>query len=156
MIAIPEDTVTPEDLAEWYKTKQQLDAIKAKEGLLRSRIFKFYFPTPKEGTNKCELKDGTGAEIKGTSVINRNVDPAALDALTRAQTEAREAFKANPATPPNIPFLPLQDLIKWKPEVAITEYRKLTDEEQLYFDQCLIIKPGSPQLEIVIPKRAKS
>jgi hypothetical protein len=54
-----------------------------------------------------------------------------------------------------MPTLHIDKLVKWKPEVAITEYRKLTEEERNRFDQCLVIKPGSPSLEIVIPKRAK-
>ena len=35
----------------------------------------------------------------------------------------------------------------------IKEYRELTAEQTQLFDQCLIVKPGSPALEIVLPKK---
>lgn len=142
---IPDNQVTAADLAEWYRLQSELARIKAAEALLRSKIFKHFFPAPKEGTNNYELSDGTGAVLKGTYVINRDVDPGALDARRKLQNE--EGFNGTK--------LKLDNLIKWKPEVKIAEYRKLTDEERLQFDQCLIIKPGSPQMKIEIPKRAK-
>ncbi len=146
MTEIPEDVVTPQDLAEWYRVQEQLSKLKSAEALMRSRIFKFFFKNPKEGTNKVPLNDGTGAEIKATHVINRSVDIGSLDALKATMgTEGS-----------NLPKLNLDELIKWKPEVSISAYRQLTDEERNAFDQCLIIKPGSPQLEVSIPKRAKA
>jgi hypothetical protein len=146
MVSIPDDVVTAADLAEWYQLKAELGRIKSKEALLRSRIFKFYFPVPTEGTNSADINDGTGAVVKGTHVINRSVDIGALDALKEQQkVEGSNAPKIN-----------LDELVKWKPEVSISAYRELTEEEQHFFDQCLIIKPGSPQLEITIPKRAKA
>ena len=146
MADIPDNTVTPADLAEWYRLQTELAKLKSAEALLRGKIFKHYFPAPKEGTNKVPLNDGTGAELKGQHVINRSVDIGSLDAL-----KAGIAAEGS-----NLPKLNLDDLIKWKPEVVISKYRELTEEERLTFDQCLIIKPGSPQLEIAIPKRAKT
>lgn len=146
MSDIPIDVVTPEELAEWYRTKEELGKLKSKEALLRSRIFKFYFPDPAEGTNSRELGDGTGAVVKGTYVINRSVDQGALDALREAQKVAdSNAYAIN-----------LDVLVVWKPELKISEYRTLTDEERNWFDQALVIKPGSPQVEVVIPKRPKA
>lgn len=112
---------------------------------LGKKIFKFYFPNPKEGTNKADLKDGTGAQLKAVHVIGRTVELGSLDAL-------RSAIRTEGS---NLPKLPIADLIKYKPELVIGEYRKLTEEERCIFDQCLIIKPGSPQLEITIPKTRK-
>lgn len=151
--AIPENTVTVADLAEWYRLHEELGRIKSAEALLRGRIFKHFFPAPKEGTNNAPLQDGTGAVLKGQHVINRSVDQGALDALRKAQSEAIERAKADGSGAPNIPLLKLDELVKYKPEVSITKYRELTEEERHHFDQCLVIKPGSPQLEIVIPKR---
>lgn len=153
--AIPENVVTQADLAEWYRLKEELGRIKSAEALLRGKIFKSYFPTPKEGTNKVLLNDGTGAELKGTHVINRKVDEGTLDAMRKSQREAEQAL-AEDGVVPNIPMLKFDTLVKWKPEVSISAYRELTAEEQLYFDQCLIITPGSPQVEITIPKKEKA
>lgn len=148
MVNLTEEiAVTAEDLATWFKLKQQLAEVKGAEAMLRSRIFHHFFPTPTEGSkdNKCPLNDGTGAVLQADYVINRSVDQAQLEGL-------REAMFAEGS---NLPQLHLDQLIKWKPEVSITEYRKLTDEERNVFDRALIIKPGSPQLEIKIPKSAK-
>lgn len=145
MVDISEQVaVTAEDLATWFKKKAQLAKLKGEEAMLRSRIFKFYFPNPTEGAkdNKVPLNDGTGAILQADHVINRTVDEQQLEAL-------REAMFAEGS---NLPKLDLTKLIKWKPELSITEYRKLTPEERHVMDQALIIKPGSPQMEIKIPK----
>lgn len=145
MAEIP--TVTAEDLALWYRIHAELGKLKAQEGLLRRRIFDAYFPKPAEGTNSVDLNDGTGAVLKGTHKIQRDVDQGAYEAYRTEQQ--REGS--------NLVQLPMiENLVKWKPEVVLSEYRKLTDEERMAFDQCLIIKPGSPSLEIVIPKRVKT
>jgi len=146
MVDIQEEVaVTPEDLKTWYALKQELDRVKSAEAMLRSRIFKHYFPTPTEGTkdNKVPLNDGTGAIIQGDYVVNRNVDEAQLDGLRAAMF----------AEGSNLPQLDLTKLIRWKPELAKSEYNKLSDEERQVFDRCLVIKPGMPGLEIKIPKR---
>lgn len=152
--AIPEDEVTAEDLKQWYLLHEQLGKLKSAEALLRGRIFKGMVKDPKEGTNTVPLNDGTGAVLKAQHVINRTVDVGTLDALKKAQAEAITTAAIDPSKAPNVPKLPFDELIKWKPELSITKYKELTAEERLYFDQCLVIKPGSPQLEIVIPKRA--
>lgn len=145
MVEVP--TVTAADLETWYRLQQELGKLKTQEALLRRRIFDAYFPTPAEGVNKVELNDGTGAELKGTHKIQRDVDQGAYDAYRTDQKKEGS----------NLVQLPMiDDLVKWKPEVVLSEYRKLTDEERMAFDQCLIIKPGSPSLEISIPKRAKA
>lgn len=138
MTEIPTNEVTSTDLAEWYKMQQKLAKLKSAEALLRNKIFKGLFLAPTEGTNKHQLNDGTGAVLKATHVINRSVDEGALDALKEELRNKK---------------IKTADLIRYKPELVISEYRKLTDEEQKLFDRVLIVKPGTPQMEIVIPKR---
>lgn len=146
MVDIPEDKVTTADLAEWYQLKAELGKLKSKEALLRGRIVRAFFPNPVEGTNNHDMNDGTGAVMKLGYTIDRKVDMGALDALRAAQ-----AVEGS-----NVPKVNLDELIKFKPELVISKYRELTAEEQNFVDQALIIKPGSPQLEIVIPKRVKA
>lgn len=142
MALIPERNVTVEHLKEWYVLKQQLDELKNKEIVLRQFIFNGLFTKPEEGINKYEVQDGTGAVVKGTHVINRKVEEDKLEELEKSLQ-----------TSDNIPQLDLDKLIRWKPEVVIKEYRTLTDEQRNLLDQALVIKPGMPSLEIVIPKR---
>jgi len=145
MVDISEEVaVTPQDLVTWFKKKAQLAKLKGEEAMLRSRIFKHYFPNPTEGSkeNKVPLNDGTGAILQADHVINRTVDEQQLEGL-------KEAMFAEGS---NLPQLDLTKLIRWKPELNKAEYNKLTADEKLVFDRCLIIKPGSPQMEIKIPK----
>lgn len=139
MTAIPANAVTQEDLNQWSELQRQLGALKSAEMLLRIKIFKGLFPAPVEGTNSIPLGD-EGWVIKAKYPINRKPDVALLTA--RAQ-ELRDAG------------IVLEDVIRTVPELATGEYRKLTDEQRNLLDQVMEVKPGSPALEIVLPKRAK-
>lgn len=133
--------VTQADLITWFKMQEELSKLKVAESLLRKRIFAHYFTNPTEGVNNHPLDDGY--VLKGGHVINRKVVEADLEAL-------QAAMKAEGA---NLPKLPINKLVKWKPELVKSEYNKLSDEDKLVFDRALEIKPGSPTLDIVKPKR---
>jgi hypothetical protein len=144
MVEVPENEITIEHLMQWYKMQEDLAKLKSAEALLRARIFKKYFPTPVEGTNDFSLDDGY--VLKAKYSIDRKVDEATLTTLTP------DLRKLN---------IPLDALIKYKPELSVKAYRTLegdsSDEGKKrlnLFDQCLIIKPaGTQQLEIVLPKK---
>lgn len=140
MTAIPANAVTQADLDSWNQMQTQLAALKSAEMLLRIKIFKGLFPNPVEGTNSVPL--GTeGWVIKAKYQITRKPDVALLTA------KAAELRKAG---------IVLEDVIRTIPELAVGEYRELTDDQRHLLDQVLEIKPGSPSLEIVLPKRAKA
>lgn len=141
--------VTPAELSKWYLLKKQLAEVKTAESLMRSRIAKFFFPAPDEGTNTHPLKDGTGANLKMVHTIDRKVDEGELEAL-KAALAAAETEEGS-----NLKGLELDfdKLIVWKPELKIAEYRKLSEAQQAVFDRVLVVKPGMAQLDIVIPKR---
>lgn len=140
MTAIPANAVTQADLDSWNQMQTQLAALKSAEMLLRIKIFKGLFPNPVEGTNSVPL--GTeGWVIRAKYPITRKPDVALLTA------KAAELRKAG---------IVLEDVIRTIPELAVGEYRELTDDQRHLLDQVLEIKPGSPSLEIVLPKRAKA
>lgn len=143
--------VTPAELAKWFLLKKQLAEVKAAESLMRSRIAKFFFPTPEEGTNNHPLKDGTGAVLKLVHSIDRKVDEAELEALKAALADA----ETNPESNLRGMEFDFDKLIVWKPELKTAEYRKLSEAEVQVFDRVLTVKPGSPQVDIKIPARAK-
>lgn len=146
MVAIPENTCTLNDLFEWYRIQDELKRLKAQESILRVKLFKHHFKNPKEGTNDLPLGPllvaagipDDGRVLKGGHVINRSVDEAALTVLLPTFAEKQ---------------IPVEKLIKRKPELVIGEYRKLTKEEQQLFDQALSVKPGTPSLEVVLPAK---
>lgn len=144
-----ETAVTPAELSKWYLLKKQLSEVKTAEALMRSRIAKFFFPTPDEGTNTHPLKDGTGANLKMVHTIDRKVDEGELEALREALAKAEE----DPTSNLHGMEFDFSKLIVWKPELKLAEYRKLTDAQRDVFDRILVVKPGMPQLDITIPKR---
>lgn len=133
---LPEMQATQQDLEEWFKLKKKLDDLKFKESSLRRKIFGTYFPDPKEGTNTFKMPDGF--HLKAVHPINRKVDEAALQVL-RGKFEERGIIVDN--------------VLRWKPEVATREYKALSEKDRKFFDQCLVITDGSPQLSIVKPKK---
>lgn len=139
MVELPEQEVTLEDLGTWYKMKEELDKLKTNELLLRRRLFRHYFPSPKEGTNTEKLPDGY--QLKGTHKIDRKVDEAALATLTATMQEQG---------------IRVDELFVYKPSLSMTGYKELTAEQRLLADQCLIIKPGAPSLAIVEPKATRA
>lgn len=138
MAEIPKDTLTSEELDTWYKMATELKKLRASEILLRKAIFTKVFPAPREGTNNYKLADDY--VLKGTYSLERNVDEALLD----AQLKVMRAAGIN-----------TDDLFVYKPRLAKGEYNTLTAEQQHLVDQVLVIKPGSPSLEITKPKSKK-
>lgn len=141
MSLIPEPEVTMKDLIVWEEKKKQLAVLKQEEMLLRTRIYKHFFKAPEEGTNNHSLAEGW--LLKAKRIIDRKVDLGSLQALaSEGGLFHLKGINAN-------------NLIHWTPELNTKEYRALPEPMREIFDQCLIIKDGSPQLEIVLPAAAK-
>ncbi len=146
MSELPDNAATDADLERWYVMQEQLKKLKDEEVALRRKIFKTFFPTPTEGTNSHSLPDSY--LLKADYKIDRKVDEPALNTNTPALRE----LGVDP-----------DKLVRWKPELAVKEYRKLQGDDteagkkRLHlFDQCIIIKPSeTPSLEIVLPASAK-
>lgn len=138
---IPQSAVTVQTLAEWFNAKKELAALKSKEALLRSTIVKHFFPSLVEGTNKQFDKDllGEGYRIVAKVPYTREVDPGILEALIPQMRQKG---------------IVVENLFRWKPELELKEYRKLTEEEMHLVDQCLTIKEGSPQV-VIEPKTSR-
>lgn len=131
--------VTQEEFTEWYNLTKELERIKERELQLRNKIAAAYFAIPNEGVNNYPLSDGW--VLKMNYKINRTVDKASLEQFVQKLREEH---------------IPVDDLIKLKPELAVTEYKKLTEDQRKLFDNVLVIKAGTPSLEVVLPKRKTS
>ena len=136
MAEIPPKQIDTTTLGQWYEIKKQLDILKAQEMQLRKAIFAHYFPDAHEGTNNYDL-DG-GYVLKGGRVIQRDVELASFNAL-------KEQFREAGLNP--------DQLVEFKPSLKVKFYKELTEEQKQFFDQCLIIKDGSPSLAIQEKKR---
>ena len=137
MSEIQKDEVTMADIIAWSEAAEQLAAIKNTEMLLRNRVFKGKFLNPVEGTNSTPLLNNY--VLKATYKLNRTIELEAVSTL------ADDLHKAGINT---------TELIKYKPELDIKAYKALNEDQRKVFDMCLIVKPGTPSLEIVLPKRA--
>lgn len=137
MPEIPPNTLGPTDLADWYKMQEEMSKLRVNEMFLRKKIFAALFPDPREGTNSYELPDGY--VVKGVYSITRDVDQGTLQSCA-------ELLRNN--------GIRVDDLVTYKPSLAKANYNRLTEEQKQMFDQVLIVKPGSPSLEIVKPKKA--
>lgn len=149
MVQVPQDQVTVNDLTVWFTMQEELKKLKASEMMLRKRIFGHYFPDPKEGTNTFVLPDDY--QLKGKHTIQRDVDQGAYLAMNAKDPQSEKSqFEMQGING--------DALVEWKPSLKLSLYRELTAEQQQFFDRCLLVKPGSPALEITPPakKRGKA
>jgi hypothetical protein len=143
--------LTPElnaKIQEWQRLDAQLDQVKQAEMALRCEIVMALCDTAKlEGTETLEL--GNGWKIKAVKKQNYN--------LTNEFGETEKLLAAVGQINPAI----ATGLVKWKPDMSLSTYKKelvplaaTTPELATLLAHALIIKPGSPSLEIVPPKAA--
>jgi len=152
---------TPEQIANaardavilaWRDKAEQLERLKAEELIARNAVAKL-FSDPKEGTNTIAL--GNGYELKYVHSFNFNLSNSdkpkpesgmlplatdvALDAIEKMGNEGK--FIA-------------ERLVKWSPELSITEYRLLADDSPIKkaIDKALKISPAAPKITLVVPK----
>lgn len=141
MTTVPANQVTMEDMVEWQRLQAELAKVKAKEMLLRRKIYDSMFPSANEGTNTLPLAQGW--VLKGKRVISREIDLPVLQAFAVENGPLHQAG------------IRADDLVDWKPVLKLAQYRTLTAEQLAVFDQCLTIKDGAPGLEIMLPAAAK-
>lgn len=126
-------------LDEWEDASARLAVLKEKEMDLRLKLFAGAFANPKEGTNKHKLPDGR--ELIGQHKVNRKIDEASLPVILEAM---RAAGVAN-----------TDRLVRYKPELAKSEWNTLSDEMKLIFSPAVIAVPGAPTFEIKRPAAPK-
>jgi len=104
-----------------------LKEIKAKELELRNKICDKVLEGLGVGTHNF-AKDGM--KIKAVSALNYSFDKETLDTMINEDILTAEET----------------DLIRWKPELKLADYKKAKFTENL--DEALFVKPAQPTLEI--------
>lgn len=125
-------------IQEWWLVDQHLADVKARELELRKRIFGEAFPAPTEGSAQNKLPLADGWILQGDYKINRSVDEATVVSF--------RAMGDNVATI-------VDSVIKWKPELKLKEWKALDAETRKLLAEMVIEKPGTPALEVKLPKR---
>jgi hypothetical protein len=137
-------------LVAWNKTQGILQTYKVKEHVLRTEIVRRKFSTAGKGTHTIDLPKGF--KLKCVKKLNYRVNAKEVkDALAEIANLGNEGvFVAD-------------RLIKWQPELSLTEYNEITkrctgkadnnaDKIKAYIDNVLTISDAMPTLEIVEPK----
>ena len=129
----------------WQAAQSELAAAKDKESALRAEVIATLFAEhPDKGTVNYEL--GGGYKVK--AVFKQNLR------LNNADDAVDKALSKIEKTGPEGQFI-AQRLVKWKPELAITEYNDLDPKFKKIIDEVLTISAATPAVELVIPKAKK-
>lgn len=130
-------SATEKQIRQWVAELKELDEsieiLVAQRKALRDRITAETFPELDEGVNRVTAP---GLEIVATHTIKRDIDEAVFRSPKFAQSLRTARISAD-------------ELVRFKAELQLRAYRKLTAQQMRLFDNCLVIKPGYTKLEIL-------
>ena len=125
-----------EILTIWENTKAQLTKLKEYEMQVRKVIVYdggFFSADKTSGTEHFTLAGGY--DLTSVKKETYNLDSDKVESALENFTEAEAAL-----------------LVKWTATLSVANYKKLSPEQQAFFNECLEIKIGAPTLEIKAPK----
>ena len=129
----------------WEAAVKALAAAKDAEAALRKEVlaeaFAFDPEALREGTENFEL--GNGYKLKAVFKISRN--------LNNENEAVDKVLSKIEKTGPEGVFI-AERLVKWKPELSVTEYKKLPEKLKKLFDEVVTSREAMPSLELVAPK----
>ena len=129
----------------WEQAVKALAAAKDAEAALRKEVlaeaFAFDPEALREGTENFEL--GNGYKLKAVFKISRN--------LNNENEAVDKVLSKIEKTGPEGVFI-AERLVKWKPELSVSEYKKLPEKFKKLFDEVVTSKEAMPSLELVAPK----
>lgn len=133
MAVVKKKTNTDALVAEWIEASEALDIYKKREKDLREQVVEALFKDAPIGTNDHELP--TGDTLSCVKKLNYKLDP---DTTPIAQQSMYGIVGPELA----------RRLVKWKPELSVSEYKKLPDNARAIIDKVLTITPATPTLEL--------
>jgi hypothetical protein len=132
--------------------KKALEVAKAVEIEARIAAVDFGFDQEKvKGTERIQL--GNGYVAKAVKKINYGWLKNADGKVDKDKIEA--ALQKIEKDAGSVGELIAERLVKWSPELSITEYDKLNEKHRKIIDQVIVTTSGTPTLEIIAPKAAK-
>lgn len=128
-------------LQQWLDASAKLAEAKEAEQVLRKQVVSLFpfDPNKKEGIEYLNLANGykLKAQKKLNYVLDKESIESALD-LIEAEGETGKLLA--------------ERLVKWKPELSISEYRQLPEDYKKIVDKAVTTKDGMPTLELIEPK----
>lgn len=132
-------------ILKWQEAVKALAAAKEAESVLRCEVLKNAFAfnpeALREGTENIEL--GNGYKLKATFKISRGF-VGGNEALEKALQKIEKSG-------PEGEFI-AERLIRWKPELSVSEYKKLPAKFENIINEVISSKEATPSVELVIPK----
>jgi len=133
-------------LADWKKAKAELDEVKSREAQLRGLVVEVFSQEKdpmKSGVENVDV--GWGFNLKIEHKLNFKLDNANDCEKLNGVLNAIEISMAGG----NI----IADrLVKWKPELSVSEYKLLSPENKARIDSVLTVTPASKSVELIAPK----
>jgi len=133
-------------IAEWDMLKKESAALVEREKELRKKCCDL-FEDKSKGTKNLELANG----YKLKAVFKHNITLKSLndeiDTVTAVST-VLDKIEATGAAG----VLIAERLVKWKPELSLTEYNQLPDNFKQLIDTVIVTTEATPTLELVEPK----
>lgn len=126
-------------LKEWRLAKEALDAAKVKEAEFRQRVVTI-FSTAAEMHSGTENVPTFGGVVKIVHTLDykfKGDNDAVDNLLERIET----GFEGG--------VILADRLVKWSPELSVSEYKKLPDEARKMVDREIVIKPASKSVKFV-------
>jgi hypothetical protein len=138
------DPTQDQALVTWQQINNDLAAMKAIELQYRQYLAASipFDPSKSEGSQTVELPDGRKLSLDRPMNYTLAKDNATVSAALYA------LYAINPGA--------AVDIVKWVPELSITAYKKLTDDERRIIAPIVIAKPGLLALELKTPKKGEA
>lgn len=148
-------------LVDWRASKDALDDAKSLEADLRGKVVAAYTDPDKDtGTENVPIGNGWFVKVAkklnftlksfDEGVSNRSAVERALGKIAAAVADS-QGNELNP----ELGKIVAMRLVKWEPELSITEYKQLWPGYREIIDTVLEVKPGAPTVMLVPPKESK-
>ena len=138
-------------LAEWRASKAALDLAKEQEAQHRARVGMEIFYNARPGANTIEL--GGGYRCTYTPKINYKLMVPVDENQQMTINTAMENLADEMRRASNEGAFIFERLVKFKPELSVSEYKKLSPELKAVVDPYVITSEGAPTLEIKDPAK---
>lgn len=144
-------------VAAWLEAKEKATTAVERERGLREQVCTMLFPNPVEGTNTYDL--GMGYKVKMTHGYTYDLCKEVGKRITHEEYVSRvETVLSEIEDLGNGADSLASKLVKWKPELSVTEYKKLNVQFpteaaiKKILDAVIVTKPSSPQVSFEEPK----
>lgn len=123
----------------WQESQKALAKAKEIEAEARQQVIALFNAAPDaSGVQNIDL--GSGYKLKATFKLNHKIKGDVEKMLSKLENIGEEGkFIA-------------ERLVKFKPELSLTEYKNLSDKMRKITDEFIVTTPALPSVELVEPK----